>query len=157
MKRLTFLLFLTIFSCDYFEKKKFKTEDVVSQELETINWNAVDQYPSFSVCDSVSEKEERKQCFENTILTEVNTYLSEQNIVVSQDVDDTIIVKLKIDKSGHITVLDFTAKSETKKIIPKIDSLVFGSIKALPKVFPAIKRGQQVTTEFVLPIVVSIK
>lgn len=157
MKRLTFLLFLTIFSCDYFEKKKLKTEDIVSQELETMDWNVVDQYPSFSVCDSVSEKQERKQCFENTILTKVNAYLSQQNIVVSEDVEDTITIKLQIDKTGDIFVLDVITKPETKSLIPEIDSLIFGSIKTLPKIFPAIKRGQQVTTEFVLPVVVSIQ
>lgn len=144
-------------SCDYFEKKKVKTEDIVSQELETLDWKAVDTYPSFSVCDSISEKQAVKKCFENTMLNHVNTYLSNQHIIVSEDVEDTIAIKLRIDNKGKISVLSIDTKSETHEAIPNIDSLLRGSISELPKIFPATKRGQQVHTEFVLPVVVSIK
>lgn len=144
-------------SCDYFEKQKIKTEDIVSQELETIDWKAVDEYPSFSVCDDVLEKLPRKQCFERTLLNQVNTYLSNQNIIVSEDIEDTIAIKLRIDNKGNISVLNINTKFETQEAIPTIDSLLRESILKLPKIFPAIKRGQQVNTEFVLPVVISIK
>lgn len=157
MKRLVVFIILVLVSCDYFENKKIKTEDVVNKELETIDWNAVDIYPSFSVCDSISEKEQQKICFETTVLTHVNQYLSQQSIIISEDVEDTISMKLQIDKLGNVTILNIDAKPETRRIITEIDTLLHGSIKALPKVFPAVKRGQQVTTEFVLPVVVSIK
>ncbi|WP_188372807.1 hypothetical protein [Winogradskyella haliclonae] len=157
MKRLLVLMTLLLMSCDYFEKKKVKTEDIVTQELETIDWNAVDEYPSFSVCDSVSEKLARKYCFETTVLNHVNNYLSKQSIVVSEDVEDTISIKLAIDKLGNISVLDIKTKPETREIIPEIDTLLRGSISSLPKIFAAIKRRQHVNTEFVLPVIVSIK
>lgn len=157
MKRLIVFSVLLLVSCDYFENKKVKAEDIVTQELETMDWNAVDAYPSFSVCDAVSEKQQRKTCFESTILNHVNQYLSQQSIVVSEDVEDTISIKLQIDKLGKISILDINAKSETRRVIPKIDTLLYGSIKALPKIYPAVKRGQHVTTAFVLPVVVSIK
>lgn len=157
MKRLVVFIILVLVSCDYFETKKIKTEDIVNKELETIDWNAVDIYPSFSVCDSISEKEQQKICFETTVLTHVNQYLSQQSIIISEDVEDTISMKLQIDKLGNVTILNIDAKPETRRIITEIDTLLHGSIKALPKVFPAVKRGQQVTTEFVLPVVVSIK
>ncbi|SHG97651.1 hypothetical protein [Winogradskyella jejuensis] len=157
MKRLVVCVFILLVSCDYFENKKVKTEDIVSQELETIDWKSVDEYPSFTVCDSVSEKQARKQCFESTILNHVNDYLSKQSIVVSQDVEDTIAIKLKIDNLGEISILDIKTKPETQEIIPEIDTLLRGSIASLPKIFPAVKRSQNVTTEFILPVVVSIK
>lgn len=157
MKRFVVFIAILLVSCDYFEKKKIKAKDIVSQELETIDWNAVDEYPSFSVCDSVSEKVERKQCFETTILNHVNNYLSKQSIVISEDVEDTISIKLSINKLGKIAILDIKSKPETIQVIPIIDSLLYGSINTLPKIFPAVKRGQQVNTEFVLPVVVSIK
>ena len=34
------------------------------------------------------------------------------------------------------------------------DSLLVASVKDLPNIFPAIKRGQQVKTEFKLPIII---
>lgn len=157
MKRLIVLIGLLVVSCDYFEKKKIKTEDIVIQELEDIDWNAVDQYPSFSLCDTLIEKSEQKHCFETTILNHVNTYLSQQHIVVSTDVEDVIELKLSIDNTGEISVLNTKIKPETLEVIPEIESLLKGSLKSLPQIFPAIKRGQKVSTEFVLPVVVSIK
>ena len=60
MKRLVVFIAVLFVSCDYFENRKVNSKDIVTQELETIDWNAVDEYPSFSVCDSVSEKIKRK-------------------------------------------------------------------------------------------------
>ena len=157
MKRLVVFIAVLFVSCDYFENRKVNSKDIVTQELETIDWNAVDEYPSFSVCDSVSEKIKRKQCFEMTVLNHVNNYLSKKRIVVTEDIEDTISIKLGIDNSGEISILNIKSKPETLQIIPELDSLLYGSINALPKIFPAVKRGQQVNTEFVLPVVVSIK
>jgi hypothetical protein len=157
MKRFLILLSLSLISCDYFENKKVNTQDIVSQELAVINWAAVDEYPSFSECDAVSQKQERKACFESTILGHVNRYLAKQDIVVSEDVEDTIAVTLSISNKGKISVLHISKKPETAVAIPKIDSLLRGSIATLPKIFPAVKRSQQVNTEFVLPVVVSIQ
>lgn len=159
MKRLVvfIVLIISITSCNYFENKKIKTEDVVNQELETIDWSAVDAYPSFSVCNSISEKQEQKICFESTVLNHVNQYLSQQSIIVSEDIEDTISMKLQIDKLGQILILDIDAKPETRNLIPEIETLLKGSISSLPKIYPAVKRGQQITTEFVLPVIVSIK
>ena len=157
MKRYFGLMFLLLFSCEYFESKKVKTEDIVSQEREAIDWTAVDEYPSFDDCENLVEKLERKQCFEHTIRSHVNQFLSEQMIVVSEDVEDTISIKLMVDKRGEISVLEIKSKPETQFAIPTIDSLLTKSIASLPKIYPAIKRGQHVKTEFVLPVVVSNK
>lgn len=157
MKRFVIFLLLLVVSCDYFENKKIKTEDIVEKEIQTIDWNVVDVYPSFTVCDSMTEKQTKKHCFETTILNHVNDYLSNQNMIVSRDIEDTISMKLAIDRLGNISILDIKTKPETREVIPEIDSLLMGSFSSLPKIFPAVKRGQQVNTEFVLPVVVSIK
>ena len=158
MKRLLYLFCVVVlYSCNYFENKKIYSEDLLNEELQTIDWNSVDEYPSFSLCDSLSAKVERKTCFTTTLLKHVNQYLALQKVVVSQDIEDTIALKLAIDKKGVIKVVDVKAKTETLSAIPKIDSLLRYSIKTLPKIFPAIKRGQQVDTEFVLPVAISIE
>ena len=86
----------------------------------------------------------------------MNSFLSEQNLVVSNDVSDTIRLQLIIDKSGVLKVESVVYKPETKEEIPEIDSLLIKSLKSVPKIYPAIKRGQQVTTSFEFPIVVQI-
>ncbi|MBC2844218.1 hypothetical protein [Winogradskyella flava] len=157
MNRVACLFLIVLFtSCDYFEKKKVNSEDLLEEELQTFNWNDVDTYPTFSSCDSITAKEESKICFQNTLLSNVNQYLEQQNIVVSTDVNDTIRLKLVIDNKGLIKVDSIVVKSETQFQIPEIDSLLRQSLKGVPKIYPAIKRGQQVTTAFELPVIVRI-
>lgn len=157
MNRIVFLLLIVLFtSCNYFEKKKVNSTELLKEELQTFNWNAVDTYPTFSNCDSITNKEESKSCFQNTLLSNVNLYLENQNLFVSEDVNDTIRLKIIIDKKGLLTVESIDFKPETKRQIPEIDSLLRQSLKSVPKIFPAIKRGQQVTTAFELPVIVKI-
>lgn len=157
MKRLILVCCLLVFiSCNYFEKKKVYTEDILQEELKTFNWNDVDEYPTFSSCDTTSGKENKKLCFENTLLQILNNSLSKQMIVVTKEVNDTIILKVTIDNQGNFKVNDIESNELTIAQIPKIDSLLIHSFDSLPKIYPAIKRGQQVTTEFSLPVVVKI-
>ena len=116
----------------------------------------MDTYPTFTNCETLSEKEERKICFQNTLIGSVNHYLEAQNLVVSNDVNDTIILKIKIDRMGFLEVESINMHPETVQEIPKIDSLLRQSLKGIPKIYPAIKRNQQVTTAFELPVIVRI-
>ena len=157
MKRLSLIFcFIVLTSCDYFEKKKVYTKDILEEELQTFNWNDVDEYPTFTSCDTTLGKENKRQCFENTLLEVLNKNLLKQNIVVTEDVNDTILLKITIDNQGNFNVNDIKSSELTKAQIPKIDSLLIHSFDSLPKIYPAIKRSQQVTTQFSLPVVVGI-
>lgn len=157
MNRIVCLLILIVAtSCNYFEKKKVYPEDLLEEELQTFNWNEVDTYPTFSSCDSLTTKEENKVCFQNTLVNNVNAFLAAQNIVVSNDVNDTIRLKIIVNNEGVLEVESIKIKPETIEEIPEIDSLLKQSLKGIPKIFPAIKRGQQVTTAFELPVIVKI-
>ncbi|WP_290205005.1 hypothetical protein [Winogradskyella bathintestinalis] len=143
-------------SCNYFEKKKVYPEDLLEEELQTFNWNDVDTYPTFTSCDTLTEKKDRKVCFQNTIVTNVNHFLAAQNFVVSNDINDTIRLKIRINNTGILEVESIKIHPETLLEIPEIDSLLRESLKNVPKIYPAIKRGQQVTTAFELPVIVRI-
>ncbi|WP_232817797.1 hypothetical protein [Winogradskyella tangerina] len=157
MNRLVGLFLIVLLSsCNYFEKQKVNADDLLEEELQTFNWNDVDTYPTFSSCDSITAKEESKNCFQNTMLSHVNQFLADQNIVVTEDVYDTIIMQLTIDNEGLLKVEDIKMKPETISQIPEIDSLLRQSLTTVPKIFPAIKRGQQVKTAFELPVIVKI-
>jgi len=57
MKYVTiFFLVLCFSSCNYFDKKKVYSEDILKEDLQTFNWNEVDEYPTFAVCDNASTK-----------------------------------------------------------------------------------------------------
>jgi hypothetical protein len=157
MKRFILLISLVILtSCNYFDKKKVYTKDLLEEELKSFNWNDVDEYPTFSSCDTSSGKLNKKKCFENTLRQFLNSSLASQNIVVTEDVNDTIILKITIDKYGAFSLDAIKCNAMTNKQIPQLDSLLTHSFDSLPKIFPAIKRSQQVATQFSLPIVVHI-
>lgn len=158
MKRIfIFLVFINVMSCDYFNKKKVYSEDLLENELEMFTWNEVDEYPTFASCDSMSGKENKKQCFENTLRDILNTNLSKYHIVVSESIEDTVQLKITIDKEGNFSINSIESDPLTKQEIPQLDSLLRRSLDALPEIFPAIKRSQQVTTQFSLPVIIKIE
>ncbi len=157
MKYLIILfLLLCVFSCDYFEKKKVYSEDILKEDLQTFNWNEVDEYPTFAVCDSASTKAQRKKCFETTLTTFIMSQLANEIIVVTKDINDTIMITFQISDKGKLSVIEIKSSDLIKEQIPKMDTLLIESLKDLPKIFPAIKRSQQVKTEFKLPVVINV-
>lgn len=151
-----FLLFILLASCENFNVKKTSSTDILNEELKTFKWNEVDAYPTFSSCDSLTSKLERKQCFERVLTTHISTYLLNERIVVGQDIKDTIVLQFQISETGDLVLVNTKIDSLTKKEISNIDVLLQQSLKSIPEIFPAIKRGQQVKTEFTLPIIVDV-
>jgi len=157
MRRIcVFLFILTLTSCEYFNVKKTSPETILKEEIQTFNWNDVDEYPSFSECDSLTIKEDRKGCFQSVLTLHIWEFLKEEKLVVSQDISDTIILNFQVSEKGNLKLLNTKVDSITLKVIPDINKLLQQSLDSLPKIFPAIKRGQQVTTEFKLPIIIKV-
>jgi hypothetical protein len=157
MKYLTILFFILCFtSCDYFDKKKITSQEILQEDLQTFNWNEVDEYPTFASCGSSSTKAERKHCFETTLSLHIISQIAQEKIVVTKDINDTIIIKFLISDIGELSVLEIKSSAQIKTQIPEIDSFLIQSLKGLPKILPAFKRGQQVKTEFKLPIVIKV-
>jgi len=157
MKHLLLLLCVfNVVSCDYFDRKKVYSEDLLKEELQTFNWNDVDEYPTFASCDSTLGKEYTKACFETTLRTILHDKLSEHHLVVSETIEDTVKLKITIDDTGQFSINSIESKALTKTEIPHLDSLLRQSLDSLPKIFPAIKRSQQVATQFSLPVIIKI-
>lgn len=151
------MCFVMLVSCDYFKTKKVYPQDILEEELQAINWNDVDEYPTFATCDSAAVNSAKKECFERTLHEFLSANLSQQNIVVTQDVNDTVVLKIYIDKDGGFMVKSIESRESTRNQIPKLDSILRSSFDSLPQIYPAIKRSQHVATEFSLPVVVDIK
>ena len=152
-----FLLIITLSSCEYFNVKKTSSEAILKEELQTFNWNDVDEYPSFLICDSLTTKQEKKQCFGSVLNSHIAAYLQKETIIVTQDINDTIDLQFQLSEKGVLTLLNAKIDALTIDQIPNIKALLAKSLDSLPKIFPAIKRGQQVTTEFKLPIIINVE
>ena len=149
-------LFYSFFSCNYYEKKKLDSDAILIEELKTFNWNEVDRYPNFENCVDSIGFQSNKNCFEHTITTHIFNYFFTQNIVVTQAVSDTISISLLVSKKGEVQISKIEAQDFTREQLPELDSVLRQSLKGLPKLYPAIKRSQQVQTAFQLPIIIKV-
>ena len=150
------LLFLALASCEYFNVKKTSSEAILKEELQTFNWNDVDEYPSFSVCDSLTVKAEKKTCFQQVLTSHISGFLQDEIIIVTKDISDTLVLNFQVSETGNLKLIDAKIDPLTIAEIPNIKSLLTKSLDSLPRIFPAIKRGQQVKTAFELPIIVKV-
>ena len=80
----------------------------------------------------------------------------QNEIVVSQDLSDTIFIEFKVDDKGTLEITQTQIDSLVYAEIPEIEKYLYASIDSLPEIYPAIKRGQQVTTKFKLPLIVKV-
>ena len=69
---------------------------------------------------------------------------------------DTITINLVVSKSGELQISEIQTQELTREQIPMLDSILIRSLKGLPKLYPAIKRSQQVQTAFQLPIILKV-
>jgi hypothetical protein len=158
MKRLWIycLLFFVCTSCEYINGNIVKEETIVAEEKKSINLDTVDEFPSFQSCDSL-EKEAQINCFFQMLTDEIYTRLSANNLMVSKKIHDTIQVSLQIDTLGIIKIDAIQKNQFTSDQLPQLDSLIYESMRSLPKASPAYKRGFPVTTKFVLPIILNVE
>ncbi len=142
---ISFLLFLN--SCNYSIKSSFEKKNY----LEAININQIDHFPAFLSCDSLSNIN-RERCFKEGVLRRVKKNLSRENIQVEGEINEQVILSIKVCKTGNIKLEKIQSSKAVLKKIPMLDSLLNTAIKKLPKVKPAIKKGVAVTSQFTLPI-----
>lgn len=148
--------FLLLVSCNYFDVKKTTSDAILNEELKTFNWSDVDEYPSFASCNDDVSKEEKKHCFQNTLIAIITNKIQRDTIVVSQDINDTIFMKFQISETGILSLMEAKIDSVTLHEIPNIKELLKNSLHSLPEIYPAIKRGQQVKTAFTLPVIIQV-
>ena len=150
---LFFLVFL--FSCELNINKKKSVDEILDEEWRTFNWSDVDEYPSFSHCDSLQNLSLKKECFITTLSDQISEDLIINTKTVNRTIQDTVMLRFVISKNGEITLEELMVDKNIIDLKGTINSSFESSIDKLPKIFPAIKRGQQVNVKFSLPIFVS--
>jgi len=146
-----FFCSLLLVSCTYFENQ-WKREPI--QEIDTVvDFNTVDAFPLFPNCKDIPSREKQQICFQLEIAQHIYASLKKYPLNSNEAINDTILVKLKIDILGKTSLSAVKISEITKKQFPKFDSILKVSLQNLPIVQPAIKRNMPVTTEFTLPII----
>ncbi|WP_299431970.1 hypothetical protein [uncultured Maribacter sp.] len=148
-----FVFICSLASCNPFVSKEEKTQNLVNKELLEMDWNTIDNYPLFYTCDETATKEEQRICFENELISHFSETLKEFEFTIAPEVDSTAYVVFVIDKMGKIKVLNIEKDPAIIEEMPEFDGVITQSLKNLPEIDPALKKGIPVATKFRIPIV----
>lgn len=159
-----FITLLSFQSCSYLIDNDKKANELAIQRIDTINWNEVDNFPLFESCNELAPRAEQKNCFEATLTGHLIDTLNGYEFVIKEAVLDTIILELKIDNKGAISILGIRSDEMTKKELPGLEKALKTSINSLPKIYAAQKKARSeyeiqlvpVATRFTLPIVLNV-
>lgn len=158
MQKLGLLCLLLAFvSCDWLDSPEEKTRKLVTEELSQIDWNTVDQYPLFLNCDETQSKEAQRDCFQQTMLSHFKEVLGDFQFNISQSIIDTIYVDFMVDQDGEISILDMNNNAAVHHDIPEFEGIVVRSLRSLPELQPALKRGVPVKSMYRIPIVIDTR
>ncbi|MFK5890368.1 MAG: hypothetical protein QM486_06520 [Flavobacteriaceae bacterium] len=144
------LLFLT--SCDYFFPKQAPKNTPTIDTV--IDFTTVDAYPLFPECQNIPSRDKQKICFQIKMAEHINRLLKTSPLKTKTAANDTLLVTLKVLKSGKTQFVKVTSKSNNKDYEKLLSSLLKIAANKIPVLQPAIKRGMPVTTQFELPIIV---
>ena len=148
------LVLLFFQSCNYFDKQVPDEKELLDKQMKEINWNEVDEYPSFADCDKLKESAERKQCFFESLTTQIQDKLAIDTLSILFPKLDTIEVKVTVLPNATMEFEPQFPKDSVAYDTIKIDSILHARLIDFPKVNPAIKRGIPVKTQFVLPVII---
>lgn len=150
-----FLLFNFFFiSCQLLDKKVPDEKELLNKQLKEINWKEVDELPSVSDCEKISDEDARKQCFFDFLTATIEQKLAIDTLRTLYPQLDTIEVKVTVFPNSKITFEPQFPKDSVAYDTIRIDSILRARLVDFPKINPAIKRGIPVKTQFILPVII---
>ncbi len=144
-----FIVLLTCTSCDFFRLKK----TLPLQELDTvIDYSSVDTSPSFENCIDLIDKSAKTICFRTTMHRHITTSLQSYPMQLVASIEETITVTLLIDIYGKVSVQHIDTSDQLKEVQQVLDFAIHESVDDIPLLFPALKRGIPVASQYQIPI-----
>lgn len=129
-------------------------QELLEQQLKEINWKEVDEYPSVSDCETLTDANLRKQCFFDFLTATIEQKLAVDTLATMFPKLDTIEVRVTVLPNATLEFKPEFPKDSVAYDTIKIDSILRARLVDFPKVNPAIKRGIPVKTQFVLPVII---
>ncbi|WP_127844331.1 hypothetical protein [Psychroflexus aestuariivivens] len=140
-------------SCQNADLKKRSAQDILESEMQQMNWEEVDFYPTFSSCSDVTSKTESLNCFKTTVETSIIQGLKNKNLIRSNPEADTLRLHLYVDQFGNTQITNIDISETTAMKNPELRFWLQQSIQNLPKAYPAQKRSVPVNLKVKLPII----
>ena len=145
--------FIIFFSCEFQIQKKISADKYLEEELKIIDWNSVDELPLFDSC--LNSNTDMQKCFVSYFSSQLKQNLIDNNFILNRTLIDTVYFNLKIDKQGNVSYEKIQIDANLNTYKNAIETALNITIENLPKVYPALKRGQPVDVEFNFPLLIS--
>jgi hypothetical protein len=161
-KILLSILCVSLYACQ--ESKPAEpevTQEEQEQKMAAERFEALgkdlDENPSFKECEDIATKDEKLKCFTGNLSKLYQEMLNSQKLAIGDALSDTVKVTLLINNEGMISVKEVEMSEKTKELLPSLDDLLRSETEKFPPIIPAKKNQVNVSSEFVLPLVIDVK
>ena len=161
-KILLSILCVSLYACQ--ESKPAEpevTQEEQEQKMAAERFEALgkelDENPSFKECEDIATKDEKLKCFTGNLSKLYQEMLNSQKLAIGDAVSDTVKVTLLINNEGMISVKEVEMSEKTKELLPSLEDLLRSETEKFPPIIPAKKNQVNVSSEFVLPLVIDVK
>ena len=161
-KILLSILCVSLYACQ--ESKPAEpevTQEEQEQKMAAERFEALgrdlDENPSFKECEDIATKDEKLKCFTGNLSKLYQEMLNSQKLAIGDALSDTVKVTLLINNEGMISVKEVEMSEKTKELLPSLEDLLRSETEKFPPIIPAKKNQVNVSSEFVLPLVIDVK
>ena len=161
-KILLSILCVSLYACQ--ESKPAEpevTQEEQEQKMAAERFEALgkdlDENPSFKECEDIATKDEKLKCFTGNLSKLYQEMLNSQKLAIGDALSDTVKVTLLINNEGIISVKEVEMSEKTKELLPSLGELLMSETENCPPIIPAKKNQVNVSSEFVLPLVIDVK
>ena len=161
-KILLSILCVSLYACQ--ESKPAEpevTQEEQEQKMAAERFEALgkdlDENPSFKECEDIATKDEKLKCFTGNLSKLYQEMLNSQKLAIGDALSDTVKVTLLINNEGIISVKEVEMSEKTKELLPSLGELLMSETEKFPPIMPAKKNQVNVSSEFVLPLVIDVK
>ena len=161
-KILLSILCVSLYACQ--ESKPAEpevTQEEQEQKMAAERFEALgkdlDENPSFKECEDIATKDEKLKCFTGNLSKLYQEMLNSQKLAIGDVLSDTVKVTLLINNEGMISVKEVEMSEKTKELLPSLGELLMSETENFPPIIPAKKNQVNVSSEFVLPLVIDVK
>ena len=161
-KILLSILCVSLYACQ--ESKPAEpevTQEEQEQKMAAERFEALgkdlDENPSFKECQDIATKDEQLKCFTGNLSKLYQEMLNSQKLAIGDVLSDTVKVTLLINNEGIISVKEVEMSEKTKELLPSLGELLMSETENFPPIIPAKKNQVNVSSEFVLPLVIDVK
>lgn len=152
---LPLIVSMAVFSCQK-QEGNAASDSEVKDSSAPVSFTEVDQMPLFDQCDGNASRKEQANCFQNTLMQQVQENFEYPELAKDKELEGRIYIQFIIDENGQAGGAEIRAsrfpEDADASAVQRSEEAALSVIKSLSPIKPAEKAGQIVPLEFTIPI-----